>query len=151
MGDLGLCVVAVAGAPDSDPPPGLALPLPGCDVRLIATPGDLVTQAADAEVVFIWEPRPDWREWVHRDTRRLAGREVIVVGAGGIGRGITRLIRSAGASARCVGRHSRRDPEVGQVAVSRTGRACCRTLISSFSLCRSPRRPTAFSARRNSR
>jgi phosphoglycerate dehydrogenase-like enzyme len=187
VGDPGLCVVAVAGAADSATPPGLARPLPGCDVRFIATPGDLVTRGADAEVVFVWEPRPEWlpaswdfagplrwiaastvgvdwllnpelarsgvvvtnsagvfndamaeyalalvsavcadlhttirlqgrREWVHRDTRRLAGCQVVVVGAGGIGRGITRRIRAAGAAVQCVGRHSRLDPELGQVA-----------------------------------
>lgn len=185
--DPGGCVVAVAGASGSCPPPGLSHPLPRCDVRFIASPEMLARDAADAEVVFVWRPGPDWRpaftgvsrplrwiavstvgvdwllspelarsdvivtnsagvfddamaeyalalvsavcadlhttirlqgrrEWVHRDTGRLAGRQVIVVGAGRIGRAITRLIGRAGADVRCVGRHSRMDPELGQVA-----------------------------------
>jgi phosphoglycerate dehydrogenase-like enzyme len=58
------------------------------------------------------------RRWLHRDTRRLAGSTVVVLGAGGIGRAITRLLNRAGAHAQCVARTSRDDPDasVGRVA-----------------------------------
>ena len=38
----------------------------------------------------------DRREWRHRDTERLAGRRVVVVGAGSIGQAVARLCRAAG-------------------------------------------------------
>jgi phosphoglycerate dehydrogenase-like enzyme len=38
------------------------------------------------------------REWRHRDSERLAGRRVVVVGAGSIGRAVARLCRAAGTS-----------------------------------------------------
>jgi phosphoglycerate dehydrogenase-like enzyme len=56
------------------------------------------------------------REWRHRETRRLAGSEVLVLGVGGIGRAIARLLRAAGAQARCVARTRRADPELGDIA-----------------------------------
>lgn len=56
------------------------------------------------------------RRWVHRETTRLAGREVLVAGAGGIGRAIARLLARTGAHVRCLGRQGRMDPELGWIA-----------------------------------
>jgi phosphoglycerate dehydrogenase-like enzyme len=178
------CVVAVVGtSPDV---PLLAVP-EGCQLRFITSREQLTRDAADADVVFTWEPRLDWmrvcwgwssrlrwiaaasagvdwlmfpalvesdvvvtnsagifdapmaeyalalvsavcaglpatirlqarREWLHRETRRLAGSSVLVLGAGGIGRAIARLVNSVGADARCLARTARTDPEVGPVA-----------------------------------
>ncbi len=164
--NAGNCVLAVVGASPGAPPPGLAGELPGCDVRFIATPGSLASDAAGAEIVFAWEPwaglRESWgwsknlrwiaagtagvdwllfpelarsdvivtnsagifdaamaeytlalvsgicadlhttmrlqtkREWRHRETMRLAGRHALVLGAGGIGRAINRILDRAG-------------------------------------------------------
>jgi len=54
-------------------------------------------------------------EWLHRDTRRLAGSEVLVLGAGGIGRAVTRLMNAAGTRARCLARTRREDSEFGVI------------------------------------
>ena len=56
------------------------------------------------------------RQWLHRETRRLAGSEILVLGAGGVGRAITRLLTSAGANVRCLARTPRTDPEIGPIA-----------------------------------
>jgi phosphoglycerate dehydrogenase-like enzyme len=56
------------------------------------------------------------RRWVHRETTRLAGRQVLIAGAGGIGRAIANLLTRAGAEVRTLGRHGREDPELGWVA-----------------------------------
>jgi phosphoglycerate dehydrogenase-like enzyme len=185
--DLASCVVAVLGASADSPPPGLAEPPPGCDLRFISTRESLPAEASDADAVFAWTPRLDWiatqwgwskrlrwiaastvgvdwllfgdlvrsdvvvtnsagvfnaamaeyalalvsavcadlhttlrlqhaRVWQHRETTRLAGRQVLVVGVGGIGRAIARLLTGAGAVVSCVGRHRREDPELGTVA-----------------------------------
>jgi phosphoglycerate dehydrogenase-like enzyme len=187
MREQGPCVVAVTGASAAAPPPGLADPPPGCDLRFISTRESLVRDAADAEVVFAWQPWLDWlsaswgwssrlrwiaaatagvdwllfpalagsdvtvtnsagvfddamaeyalglvaavcmdlpatirlqgdRQWLPRQTGRLAGRSILVVGAGGSGRAIARLLGRVGARARCVARHSRADAELGQIA-----------------------------------
>lgn len=181
------CVVAVAGASADAPPPGLSEQLPGCDLRFTATPGSLLEEAADAEVLLIWQPSPGWlraswgalprlrwiatatagvdwllspglaasdvavtnsagvfddamaeyalalvlsacvdlpttirlqgrHEWRHRETARLAGRRVLVLGAGGIGRATARLLSRAGADTCCVARQSRADAEFGRIA-----------------------------------
>lgn len=56
------CVVAVTGASADAPPPGL-LPLPdGCEPRFITSRAQLAADAADADVVFAWQPRLDWVE-----------------------------------------------------------------------------------------
>lgn len=46
-------------------------------------------------------------EWVHRETHRVAGRRVLVVGTGGIGRAIARLLRAVGCDVRGSGRRAR--------------------------------------------
>lgn len=56
------------------------------------------------------------RRWQHRETERLAGRTVLVVGTGPIGRATGRLLRAAGLRVAGVGRRGRRDdPDLGTV------------------------------------
>ncbi len=178
------CVVAVVAA-SADVP--LSAAPEGCELRFVTSREQLASDAADADVVFAWEPRLDWieacwgwsprlrwiaaasagvdylmfpalidsdvvvtnsagifdgamaeyalalvtavcadlpatirlqgrRHWLHRETRRLAGSGILVLGAGGIGRAITRLLASAGANARCLARTPRTDPEIGPIA-----------------------------------
>src|SRR5579875_3178370 len=169
----GKCVVAVV-ATSADVPLPAAPALAGCEVRFVTSREQLASEAADADVVFAWEPRLGWiaaatagvdhlmfpaliesdvvvtnsagifdsamaeyalalvsavcadlpatirlqgrREWLHRETRRLAGSEVLVLGAGGIGRAIARLLAGVGANTRCLARTPRVDPEIGPVA-----------------------------------
>lgn len=178
------CVVAVVGENPGEAP--LPERVDGCEFRLIGSAKQLVTDAADADVVLSWQPRLDWIErnwgwsprlrwinaahagvdylmfpelagsdvtvtnaggifddaiaeyvlglvlaacadlpaslrlqarhqWQHRETRRLAGSEVLVLGAGGIGRAITRLMTAAGTRVRCLARTRREDPEFGVI------------------------------------
>ncbi|MFI5608865.1 D-2-hydroxyacid dehydrogenase [Amycolatopsis sp. NPDC051903] len=54
--------------------------------------------------------------WQHRETERIAGREVLVVGTGPIGRSIARLLRAAGLRVSGAGRRPRTgDPDFGTV------------------------------------
>jgi phosphoglycerate dehydrogenase-like enzyme len=179
-------VLAVVGTSADAPPPGLPAQWPGYRIRFISAGSQLATEAADAEIVFLWE-RVDWlreswgwsrrlrwvaaptagvdwllfpelvdsavvvtnaagvfdaamaeytlalvsaitvdlpgtlrlqgrREWRHRETNRLAGRRAIILGAGGIGRAIHRMLSNCGLSAQCVARHSRNDPVAGPVS-----------------------------------
>lgn len=55
------------------------------------------------------------REWRHRETERLAGRQVLVVGAGGIGRAIGRIAKAVGMTTGGVARNARHDPDLGEV------------------------------------
>lgn len=55
------------------------------------------------------------RTWLHRETERLAGRRVVVVGAGGIGRATARLARAAGTDVSLVARTARADGEFGHL------------------------------------
>ena len=56
------------------------------------------------------------RTWRHRESERIAGREVLIVGTGPIGRAIARLLRSAGMRVRGAGRRARDDdPDFGVV------------------------------------
>ncbi|WP_132991712.1 D-2-hydroxyacid dehydrogenase [Gordonia zhaorongruii] len=58
-------------------------------------------------------------EWVHRETRRVAGRRALVVGTGGIGRAIARLLCAVGVEVRGAGRRPREnDPDFGTVVDS---------------------------------
>jgi phosphoglycerate dehydrogenase-like enzyme len=180
-------VLAVVGAPAGAPSAGRLDQWPGYRVRFVATGPQLAAEAADAEIVYLWD-RVDWlrewwggwshrvrwvaaptagvdwllfpdlvdsdvvvtnaagvfddamaeytlalvsaitvdlpgtlrlqgrREWRHRETRRLAGTRAVILGAGGIGRAIHRVLSKNGLSARCVARHARADPEVGPIA-----------------------------------
>ena len=54
--------------------------------------------------------------WLHRESERIAGREVLVVGTGPIGRAIARLLRAAGMRVSGAGRRARAgDPDFGHV------------------------------------
>ncbi|MEV8566823.1 D-2-hydroxyacid dehydrogenase [Streptomyces sp. NPDC051322] len=56
------------------------------------------------------------RTWQHRETMRVSGSRAVVVGAGPIGRAITRLLSALGVRAELVGRTARdQDPEFGRV------------------------------------
>src|SRR6516165_7280536 len=58
--------------------------------------------------------------WQHRDTEHLRGQTALVVGAGGIGRAVARLARSAGMRVLAVARTARAgDPDLGRVAAVR--------------------------------
>ncbi|EGD53660.1 D-2-hydroxyacid dehydrogenase [Gordonia neofelifaecis] len=55
-------------------------------------------------------------QWAHRETLRVAGRRVLVVGTGGIGRATARLLRAVGLEVRGAGRTAREDdPDFGTV------------------------------------
>ncbi|GGC80748.1 D-2-hydroxyacid dehydrogenase [Marinobacter halophilus] len=49
------------------------------------------------------------REWKHRDTERAEGKQVLVVGAGSIGRQIGKLVKAAGMQPHGIARTPRRD------------------------------------------
>lgn len=51
------------------------------------------------------------KKWVHRDTEMLAGRQLLVVGAGSIGRTIARLARCAGMEVDAIARTARSSDE----------------------------------------
>ena len=58
-------------------------------------------------------------EWQHRETRRTAGSTALVIGTGGIGRNIARLLRAVGLEVRGAGRRtSTDDPDFGIVVSS---------------------------------
>jgi len=58
-------------------------------------------------------------EWRHRETRRTAGSTAIVVGTGGIGRQIARLLRAVGMEVQGAGRSaSANDPDFGTIVSS---------------------------------
>ncbi|ANS77796.1 D-3-phosphoglycerate dehydrogenase [Serinicoccus hydrothermalis] len=58
-------------------------------------------------------------EWAHRETTRVQGQRVLVVGTGGIGREIARLLRAVGCEVRGAGRREREDdPDFGTVVRS---------------------------------
>ncbi|NNH72823.1 D-2-hydroxyacid dehydrogenase [Nocardia uniformis] len=55
-------------------------------------------------------------EWHHRESERIAGASVLIVGTGPIGRSVARLLRAAGMTVRAVGRRARTsDPDFGAV------------------------------------
>jgi phosphoglycerate dehydrogenase-like enzyme len=54
--------------------------------------------------------------WQHRESERIAGRRALVVGTGGIGRAIARLLRAAGMTVAGAGRRAQDDdPDFGTV------------------------------------
>jgi phosphoglycerate dehydrogenase-like enzyme len=55
------------------------------------------------------------RRWEHRETRRLAGSRLVIVGPGPIGRAAARKARALGMQVIAVGRTARIDDELGQV------------------------------------
>jgi len=59
------------------------------------------------------------KQWKHRESERISGRRVLVVGTGPIGRSIARMVRAAGMSVAGVGRRLREgDPDFGDVYAS---------------------------------
>jgi phosphoglycerate dehydrogenase-like enzyme len=56
------------------------------------------------------------RRWEHRETRRLAGSRLVIVGPGPIGRAAARKARALGMQVTAVGRTARLDGELGRVA-----------------------------------
>lgn len=59
------------------------------------------------------------REWRYRETRSIAGAHALVVGTGGIGREIARLLRAVGMSVRGAGRVAvDEDPDFGTVVTT---------------------------------
>jgi phosphoglycerate dehydrogenase-like enzyme len=59
------------------------------------------------------------RTWRHRETERIDGRRVLVVGTGPIGRAIGRLLSAAGMTVTGMGRRARpADPDLGPVHAS---------------------------------
>ncbi|GAA2789888.1 D-2-hydroxyacid dehydrogenase [Kribbella solani] len=59
------------------------------------------------------------RQWQHRETQSILGAKALVVGTGGIGRTIARLLRAAGLEVRGAGRTVRSgDPDFGEVVAS---------------------------------
>lgn len=102
LGRTGACVVAVVGASPDAPPPGLSAEWPGCEIRFIPTRDRLASDAADAEIVFAWEPWIGWlREswgfsknlrWIAAATvgvdwllfPELTGSDVIVTNSAGV-------------------------------------------------------------------
>lgn len=58
----------------------------------------------------------DQRTWLHRESERIAGQSVLVVGTGPIGRATARLLRAAGMQVSGIGRRAREDdPDFGVV------------------------------------
>ena len=55
------------------------------------------------------------RRWEHRETRRLAGSRLVIVGPGPIGRAAARKARALGMQVAAVGRTARVDDDLGQV------------------------------------
>jgi phosphoglycerate dehydrogenase-like enzyme len=78
--------------------------------------GAVLAHAKDSRTSFALQQR---REWVHRETRGIAGARALIVGTGGIGREIARLLRAAGMQVRGVGRVGRADdPDFGEITMS---------------------------------
>ena len=68
--------------------------------------GAVIAQAKDSRNSFDLQRR---HEWQHRETRSIAGARALVVGTGGIGREIARMLRAAGMEVRGAGRRAAAD------------------------------------------
>ncbi|WP_234711870.1 D-2-hydroxyacid dehydrogenase [Mycolicibacterium setense] len=78
--------------------------------------GAVIAHAKDSQASFDLQRRHEWR---HRETRSLTGAHALVVGTGGIGREIARLLRAAGLVVRGAGRAAaEQDPDFGSVVAS---------------------------------
>lgn len=74
-----------------------------------------VVLAFAKDFVRSWDLQREKR-WKHRESERISGRRVLVVGTGPIGRSIARMLRAAGMSVAGVGRRPREDdPDFGDV------------------------------------
>jgi phosphoglycerate dehydrogenase-like enzyme len=78
--------------------------------------GAVIAHAKDSRNSFDLQRR---HEWEHRETRSITGATALVVGTGGIGREIAKLLRAAGLVVRGAGRRSvADDPDFGEVIAS---------------------------------
>lgn len=79
--------------------------------------GAVLAHAKDSRASLDLQRQQEWR---HRETRSILGATALVVGTGGIGREIARLLRAAGLEVRGIGRVARpEDPDFGMVAASK--------------------------------
>ncbi len=78
--------------------------------------GAVIAHAKDSRTSFDLQRRHQWR---HRETRSITGATALVVGTGGIGREIAKLLRAAGLTVRGAGRRPvADDPDFGEVVDS---------------------------------
>lgn len=78
--------------------------------------GAVLAHAKDSRTSYALQREHRWR---HRETRGIARARALVVGTGGIGREIARLLRAAGMQVRGAGRVARTDdPDFGDVVAS---------------------------------
>ncbi|MDO0978140.1 D-2-hydroxyacid dehydrogenase [Mycolicibacterium frederiksbergense] len=78
--------------------------------------GAVIAHAKDSRTSFALQARHQWR---HRETRSITGATALVVGTGGIGREIARLLRAAGLTVRGAGRRpASGDPDFGAIVDS---------------------------------
>jgi len=78
--------------------------------------GAVIASAKDSRNSFDLQRRHEWR---HRETRTITGATALVVGTGGIGREIAKLLRAAGLVVRGAGRRAvTDDPDFGEVISS---------------------------------
>jgi phosphoglycerate dehydrogenase-like enzyme len=78
--------------------------------------GAVIAHAKDSHTSFDLQRRHEWR---HRETRSITGATALVVGTGGIGREIAKLLRAAGLTVRGAGRRAvADDPDFGEVISS---------------------------------
>jgi phosphoglycerate dehydrogenase-like enzyme len=78
--------------------------------------GAVIAYAKDSRTSFELQQR---HQWQHRETRSIKGATALVVGTGGIGREIARLLRAAGLVVRGAGRRAATDdPDFGEVISS---------------------------------
>ncbi|CAM4156413.1 (S)-sulfolactate dehydrogenase [Mycobacterium basiliense] len=78
--------------------------------------GAVIAHAKDSLNSFDLQRRHEWR---HRETRSIAGATALVVGTGGIGRAIGKLLRAAGLVVRGAGRRVVvDDPDFGEIVDS---------------------------------
>ncbi len=78
--------------------------------------GAVIAYAKDSLTSFDLQRRHEWR---HRETRSITGATALVVGTGGIGREIAKLLRAAGLVVRGAGRRAvADDPDFGEIVDS---------------------------------
>ena len=78
--------------------------------------GAVIAHAKDSRTSFDLQRR---HQWQHRETRSITGATALVVGTGGIGREIAKLLRAAGLVVRGAGRRTiADDPDFGEVVSS---------------------------------
>ena len=78
--------------------------------------GAVIAYAKDALMSYNLQRRHEWR---HRETRSITGATALVVGTGGIGREIAKLLRAAGVVVRGAGRRTvADDPDFGEIVDS---------------------------------